>query len=154
MFVIELPADAGDGVEVATPGESASLLPQGKGERILLVDDEQAVLTMSKGMLEAYNYRVTVARDGLEALSIHREQKGAFDLVITDTMMPGMDGPTLIRYLNRTEPSLKVIAITGLADPVPPATGTGNVVGTVRKPYEGIDLLRLVASALAVVPSA
>jgi len=147
-FVVTLPACVGETSDAPKASAEESWVPKGNGERILLVDDEQAILTMSKGILEAYHYRVTVARDGLEALSIHRGQKGAFDLVITDTMMPGMDGPTLIRYLKRVEPALKVIAISGLAETASSLTDSDLLVGTLRKPYEGSDLLRLVGRAL------
>lgn len=148
-FLIELPADIGDNSPSDQVAGGTSSTPKGKGERILLVDDEQAVLTMSKGLLEAFNYRVTVARDGLEALSIHREQRGAFDMVITDTMMPGMDGPALIRYLKRSDPELKVIAISGLADSSSLLAAPENLAGRLQKPYEGQELLSLVSSVLS-----
>lgn len=123
--------------------------PKGRGQRILLVDDEQAVLTMSMGVLQAYDYHVTVAVDGLEALALHRRQAEPFDLVITDNMMPGMDGLTLMRHLNRVAPKLKVIVISGMAEAAPMNSESPNLAATLRKPYEGSELLRVVGEVLA-----
>lgn len=120
--------------------------PKGSGQHILLADDEQAILLMTKGTLEAYDYRVTVARDGLEALSLYREQPAAFDLVITDSMMPLMDGPNLIRRLKQLNPAARIISISGLAEV---AADPGTVAASLRKPYEGPELLRVIAEVLA-----
>ncbi|HSH15615.1 MAG TPA: PAS domain S-box protein [Verrucomicrobiae bacterium] len=123
---------------------------KGNGEHILLVDDEQAILLMTKGTLEAFNYRVTVARDGLEALSLYRQATDRFDLVITDSMMPEMDGPTLTRYLHRLDPKVRVVAISGLAE-VGAFSGLdgGPVVAALRKPYEGSHLLMILGNIFA-----
>jgi CheY-like chemotaxis protein len=147
-FRVLLPAGASDVDPLRSVVEEPPP-PKGSGERILLVDDEQAVLTMSQGILEAFNYRVTVARDGIEALAVHRREPDAFDLLVTDTMMPGMDGPTLIRYLKRLDPGLKVIAVSGLAEPLSPADVSELLVATLRKPYEGTELLRCIGRVLA-----
>lgn len=123
---------------------------RGNGERILLVDDEQAVLLMTKGTLEAYNYQVTVARNGLEALTTYRREGGGFDLVITDSMMPSMDGRTLTRYLHAMNPAVKVVAISGLAESDTfSAAQPGVVKASLRKPYEGSELLLIIQKVLS-----
>ena len=147
-FRVFLPACPKD--PVATTRPRAATPPRGDGERILLVDDEQAVLLMTKETLEACNYRVTVARDGLEALSIYRQRTEPFDLVITDSMMPSMDGPTLTRMLHRLDPDVKIVAISGLAESlVVPDPSGGPVVASLRKPYEGSQLLVSIGEVFA-----
>jgi PAS domain S-box-containing protein len=147
-FQVRLPACTDKPVAATEP--EAPKPPKGNGEHILLVDDEQAVLLMTKGTLEAFNYRVTVARDGLEALSLYRQATDRFDLVITDSMMPEMDGPTLTRYLHRMDPKVRVVAISGLAE-VDAFAGLdgGPVVAALRKPYEGSHLLTIMGNVFA-----
>jgi len=122
--------------------------PKGNGQHILLVDDEQAILLMTQATLEAFNYRVTVARDGLEALSLFRQQPASFDLVITDSMMPLMDGSNLIRYLHRLDHRVKVISISGTAGATEIMADSKPVVASLRKPYEGSQLLMLIGNVL------
>jgi len=65
----------------------------GKGQQVLLVDDELAILEIAKETLETFNYRVLTARDGVEAVTLYRQRKGEINIVVTDLMMPIMDGP-------------------------------------------------------------
>jgi len=90
-------------------------LPRGSGEAVLIVDDEPEIISGMTTAMEQQNYRVLVAKNGFEALAvIHRHGK-AIDLVVTDVMMPEMDGVELIRELRRVHPRLKIIASSGLA---------------------------------------
>ena len=86
----------------------------GRGEQILVVDDEIAILEMTRESLEAFNYRVLMAKNGAEAVATYKEHRGEIQAVITDMMMPIMDGPTSIQALQRLDPGVKVIGISGL----------------------------------------
>ena len=89
-------------------------LPRGHGELILVVDDEAAIRDSSKTILETYNYKVLTARDGIEAIAIYSEHQDEIDLVLMDIMMPSMDGKVAIRTLQKINPQVKIIAVSGL----------------------------------------
>jgi two-component system cell cycle sensor histidine kinase/response regulator CckA len=77
---------------------------------ILLVEDEEAVRRGGKRMLETRGYTVHEAGSGVEALEIMEELDGKVDIVVSDVVMPEMDGPTLLRELRKTYPDLKFIS--------------------------------------------
>jgi len=97
------------------PAESAKATPQSTPSAcILLVDDEDAILAVTRRGLEKSGHRVLTATDGAEAISVYAEHRADIDLVITDMMMPVMDGPVLIASLRRITPKLPIIATSGL----------------------------------------
>ncbi len=83
---------------------------------VLLVEDEEAVRRGGKRMLETRGYTVHEAGSGVEALDIMEELNGAVDIVVSDVVMPEMDGPTLLRELRKTYPDLKFIFVSGYAE--------------------------------------
>lgn len=85
-------------------------------ERILLVEDEESVRAFSAKALESAGYKVFQAASGLEALEVFEEIEGKIDLLISDVVMPEMDGPTLLREIRKQMPDLKVILVSGYAD--------------------------------------
>ncbi|WP_051679294.1 PAS domain-containing sensor histidine kinase [Xanthobacter sp. 91] len=87
----------------------------GQGRRVLLVEDEDAVRAFASRALANRGYEVLAAASGVEALELI-EREGKVDLVISDVVMPEMDGPTLLRELRSREPGLKVIFISGYAE--------------------------------------
>jgi two-component system, cell cycle sensor histidine kinase and response regulator CckA len=84
--------------------------------KILLVEDEEAVRAFAGRALEARGYKVFQAASGSEALDIFNDMREPVDLVISDVVMPGMDGPTLMRELRRKQPDLKIIFVSGYAE--------------------------------------
>ena len=98
-----------------TPAARKSLAKpeQGRGEQILVVDDEIAIIEITCTTLNAYNYRALTASDGLEALEVFSRLHAEIDLVVTDMMMPGMDGMTLVNALREIDPNVQVIAVSG-----------------------------------------
>ncbi len=84
--------------------------------RILLVEDEEAVRAFAGRALEARGYTVYQAASGQEALDLIAGLSEPVDLVISDVVMPGMDGPTLLRELRRRQPDLKIIFVSGYAE--------------------------------------
>ena len=89
---------------------------RGKQELILIVDDEAAIRHALNLALESSNYRVLLAANGREAVSLFLANRQSVRLVLTDIMMPGMNGAALIRTLRALEPRLHVVALSGLHD--------------------------------------
>lgn len=110
-FFIYLPVSS-EGAAQAEPNPT-SPTPKGRGERILLVDDEPSARLVTRKILENNGYRILEARNGAEALAIFKPDPTRVQLVITDLMMPGMDGVALIRALRELDPHVKTMAITG-----------------------------------------
>ncbi len=85
-------------------------------ETILVVEDEESVRRLVKALLERLGYSVLEARDGEDALAIWREQSRRIDLVVTDVVMPRLDGPSFIAQIRATHPATRVIYLSGYAD--------------------------------------
>ena len=83
---------------------------------ILLVEDEDSVRTFTKKALELSGYNITEAYDGISALRYVNEEKNNYDLVITDVMMPEMDGPTLASEIKKNNPQQKILFISGYTE--------------------------------------
>jgi len=103
------------------PGNAVSLnekreIPAGRGQLIMVVDDELFVRRITQQTLEACGYRVILACDGAEAVALFAGHKEHIAAVITDMMMPVMDGPATIQVLRRLRPDLPIIAASGLSD--------------------------------------
>jgi PAS domain S-box-containing protein len=86
------------------------------GERLLLVEDEPAVRLMASRALQQYGYQVIEAGDGREALRLLEGSERPINLVVTDVVMPGMDGPELARRAQRLRPGLPVLFMSGYTD--------------------------------------
>ena len=85
-------------------------------ERILLVEDEESVRAFSARALRATGYEVFEADGGEEALEVLEDLDFKIDLMISDVVMPEMDGPSLLRHVRETMPNLKVIFVSGYAE--------------------------------------
>ncbi|WP_244635793.1 cell cycle histidine kinase CckA [Chthonobacter albigriseus] len=83
---------------------------------ILLVEDEEAVRAFAARALQSRGYTVHEAGSGTEALEVMEHAGGHIDLVVSDVVMPEMDGPTLLRELRKTRPDLKIIFVSGYAE--------------------------------------
>ncbi|PHR19747.1 MAG: hybrid sensor histidine kinase/response regulator [Hoeflea sp.] len=97
---------ASDGPEDLTGGSAV----------VLLVEDEEAVRRGGKRMLEARGYEVHEAGTGVEALEVLAELEGKVDIVVSDVVMPEMDGPTLLTELRKDYPDMKFIFVSGYAE--------------------------------------
>ena len=95
-FHIHLPAASAPEVDV-TAEMSPEILPQGRGELVLVADDEAAILEITKATLEFHGYRVLTARDGADAVALFCRHQHEIDLFLTDVNMPYLDGPGAIR---------------------------------------------------------
>jgi len=112
-FRLYFPAREESGVDGEAERLGAELL-RGQGEVILVVDDESSVREITKQTLQTFGYRVVTARDGADAVAIYAQRGDEIDLVLTDMVMPIMDGPATIRALKRMDPAVRIIAASGL----------------------------------------
>ena len=87
------------------------------GETILVVEDEEAVRQFTETLLEEMGYRVLVAENGEHALHVSQEYAGQIDLLLTDVVMPGIQGPQLARELLVTRPGMPILYVSGYTDP-------------------------------------
>ncbi len=114
-FRIYLPRYAGviEKAATAAPKPAADLTGSGI---ILLVEDEPDVRSLNARALTQRGYTVLTAANGIEAIEVFEARHGAVDLVVSDVMMPEMDGPTLARELRQRNPALKIIFVSGYAE--------------------------------------
>jgi len=114
---------------------------------ILLVDDEEIIRNSLAKELSEEHFAVTTVSSGREAISaLHDAQ---YDLVITDLMMPGMDGAELVSALRRSDPRLPILGMTGLTDPAA-FEGTDNppLSALLTKPFTREKLLTALGEVL------
>jgi two-component system cell cycle sensor histidine kinase/response regulator CckA len=114
-FQVLLPLAKGDTAVHSCASEAAT---PGSGERILLVDDERAVVNMSREILQQLGYQVSAESDSREALQLFRNDPHKFDLVITDMAMPKMTGKELATQLKAVRPDIPIILCTGFTDAI------------------------------------
>jgi PAS domain S-box-containing protein len=124
-------------------------LPRGNGETILVVDDEASILNISSRTLKAFGYQVITAEDGADAVAKYSQHRDEIAVVLTDMMMPVMDGPATIRALQKLNSTVKIIAASGLNvdRSVAKATAAG-VKHFLPKPYTGSALLKTLRAIL------
>jgi two-component system cell cycle sensor histidine kinase/response regulator CckA len=113
-FTIYLPVHHGDPA-VAAPVKAPPPSTWAGGGSILLVEDEDTVRVVAERALTRQGYKVTPARDGEEGLELV-QQGGVFDLVVSDVVMPSMDGPAMAREIRKLAPELPVLFMSGYAE--------------------------------------
>jgi CheY-like chemotaxis protein len=147
VFKIYLPR-VDEPVEQSRPTESAPGLYRGT-EIVLLVEDEDSVRTLTRSLLEEGGYTVIEASRGTHALEIAERYSGQIHLLLTDVVMPGMNGRALAQKMTAVHPKLKVLYVSGYA-------GSLSIHGElldagaplVQKPFSRASLLRKLREAL------
>lgn len=142
-FQVFLPAIEGE-VSLKTVEKA---MPRGKGELILIVDDEASIREITQTSLENYNYRTILASDGLEAIAVYRENQQEISVVLMDMMMPNLDGVSAMRALQKINPGVKIIGTSGLLANRKLAL-EANVKTFLLKPYTIAQLLQILAEIL------
>ncbi|HTB79424.1 MAG TPA: response regulator [Opitutaceae bacterium] len=147
-FKIYLPADPAYRPAEIVPLVVASL-PRGGNELVLVVDDEFSIRDITQQTLEIFGYRVITASDGAEAIALYAKQAQQIALVLTDMMMPIMDGAATIQVLMRINPAVKIIVASGIdsGENVDKAASAG-VHDFLPKPYTAETLLKLFREVL------
>jgi two-component system cell cycle sensor histidine kinase/response regulator CckA len=116
----------------------------GGTQTILMIDDEELLLTMGEMVLSSFGYRVLTANGGAKALEIFRDHSDKIDLVITDLVMPKMSGREVIEKLRVLSPKLRIICSSGYLRALNPEDEELYL----QKPFTSLDLLRKVKEAL------
>ena len=110
-FTIYLPASARE-VDADVRNVPATV-QKGHDETVLLIDDEEMIIDVGRGLLAELGYTVLVARSGSEALEVYRQNAGRIDIVIMDMIMPGLGGGETFDRLKRINPNVKVLLASG-----------------------------------------
>ncbi|MBI5772030.1 MAG: PAS domain S-box protein [Verrucomicrobia bacterium] len=142
-FTVFLPAKQSAVVDEAGATQAEQI--SGRGELILLVDDETAIRVVAEKAFLKANYRVVVAGNGAEALAAFSRAAGEVRVVVSDMMMPVMDGPQLVHALRQLDPDIPVLAISGLRDARAELQKRhGRRLRFLQKPFLLDDALRVV----------
>lgn len=152
VFQVALPRFAEEGaLEPAGSVEDIPLRDLTGAGRILLVEDEDPVRLFGARALRNKGYDVLEASSGEEALEIIAREQGRLDLLITDVVMPRMDGPALIRAVRQDHPDLRVICISGYAEDRlrQNMAETDSSIGFLPKPFTLKQLASAVKDAFA-----
>jgi len=136
--------------QLVTPAKDSSTSQISMGtETILVVENEEALLELTSDLLSRSGYKVLSARDGLEAIKIARLFDGSIHLLLTDIMMPKLNGAALARRVTRLHPGIRVLFMTGHAEPdatlhenMPPESEC------LQKPFHRDALIRKVRQTL------
>jgi excisionase family DNA binding protein len=132
----------------ALPGVPAAASKEGR-QRVLVVDDEASIRDLLSKTLALAEYVVDTAPDGASALDRLRETRGAYDLMIADLRMPGMDGLTLIREAKQINANIPIIIITGFSTESSAIEAVNlGVAGYLTKPFRVPQVLAAAAKAL------
>ena len=122
---------------------------RGHGETILVVDDEESILTITSETLQTFGFRVLTATDGAEAVAVYLQNRDDIAIVLTDMSMPIMDGAALIRALNLINPAVKIIAASGLnANAAMTKAAETGIKHFLTKPYTAATLLKTLSAQL------
>jgi PAS domain S-box-containing protein len=142
-FDIYLPLTAPPVAEAAPPLTFAPTAPVRGAERVLIVEDEPMVRALVSHVLAGQGYDVRTASNGDEALALAEHEGGTVDLLISDVVMPGLNGVELARRLRARWPGLQVLMMTGYSDTklLEPGGGVADASHLLAKPFTPQDLL-------------
>lgn len=152
-FTVYFPVDGAAIVPPEGNEAAPSRIPRGRGELVLVVDDELAIREVVRRTLERYGYRVRVATNGADGVAAFVEARGEVQLVLSDMAMPLLDGPSMVRALRAIQPSIRIIGSSGLTaiDDSQGAKEIG-VQRWVPKPYTAEELLTAIREELDAGP--
>jgi len=140
---LQQPTEAAEDISAVEP------LPTVHGETLLVVEDEETVLALTLRMLENLQYQVLSAKNPTEGLAQARQHREKIALLLTDTVMPGMNGRQLAEQLQQENPKLKVLFMSGYTAEVIAHQGIlEEDVHFLQKPFSERDLAQKVREAL------
>jgi two-component system, cell cycle sensor histidine kinase and response regulator CckA len=149
-FRVILPFAGQPAAEPPTEAPADRPAPVASGALVLVVDDEPLVREVMARTLQAYGFSTLAACDGAEALALYARDPDAVAVVLTDMTMPGMDGAALIHALRQLDPTLPIVAASGIAANGLRARAAGlGVQGFLPKPFGTEELVAAIRRALA-----
>src|SRR5579872_2348808 len=144
-FKIYLPS-ADHKLGMAPEARTEALPPRREGLTILLAEDDALMRRLTRKMLEEHGYKVLEAVDGESALEVVRSEP--IDLILTDVVMKGMNGPELVLRLMDSHPSMKVVYMSGYTGELIANQGVEGSIRLLEKPFTRADLLKTVDAVL------
>jgi PAS domain S-box-containing protein len=149
-FRIFVPAGSTSAPPPQVAADAPALLPRGKGEMVLVIDDEEPIRRIARRILEAFGYRVLLAADGAEAVALYAKHQHEVAVVLTDMMMPGMDGRATIQALLQLNPEALIVAASGfLGNDQLSGAAAPIVKHFLAKPYTAETLLSAISTVLS-----
>ena len=141
---------AGSELPSHAPGAPRVLAPGARRGRILFVDDEERICQVGAQMLDSLGYDVTTHLSGRAAIEELRSSPGQYDALVTDLLMPDMDGRALSREALAVHPELPIVLTTGQREqPTPEQLDAEGIDALLVKPYRKSDLARVLGELLA-----
>ena len=148
QFTLHLPALDAAAAEPVVHDERG--MPEGRGELVMVVDDEREIREMIGRALTAFGYRALLAEDGAEAVALFARSAGEISVVVLDMTMPVMDGLATAKALKRLNPSIRLIGSSGLPGQRKLAGAEeAGFLSFLPKPYTADHLLQALAAALS-----
>jgi CheY-like chemotaxis protein len=149
-FRIDWPEAAINPHRADLPDEIAPLAPSGGGKVVLLLDDRPDIVALVSSILTNHGYHVLQADSAQRALEIAANREEPIDLLLTDVIMPGLDGTEVSRRLTSQRPGLQTLFMTAYSDDMLSSLGIeAGPVDVVLKPFQPHEILARVAAALA-----
>ncbi|MEM1096193.1 MAG: ATP-binding protein [Bacteroidota bacterium] len=134
-----------EGERVETGVNKARVQIEGRSRSILVIDDEESIREVLAEVLEACGFTVLTAQDGTEGVALLAEHRHAVVLIITDMMMPYMDGPSTLRVIRRIKPDVLVIAMSGVLRDLQTDMRKLDVAAYLPKPFSTQQLMDVLA---------
>ena len=129
--------------------DSRERIPAGNGETVLVVEDEITIMELLESMLEQLGYQVLVKSSPLEALEMVQARTGRIDLLITDVIMPEMNGRDLAEQISEMYPEIRLLFMSGYpADVIAEQGVLDQGVQFIQKPFSMQDIARKVHETL------
>ena len=146
-FKIYLPS-AAHKLGKESESHAEGLPPRRENVEVLLVEDDAIMRQMTRRMLEEHGYRVLEAQDGKSALEVIGTNHATIDLVLTDVVMKGMNGPELVLRLIESHPAMKVVYMSGYTGELVANQGVDSGIRLLEKPFTRAELLKTMDEAL------
>lgn len=147
-FKVVFPAVEDDELEALEDERTDAAQPTDREETVLLCEDDELVRSVSETALRSAGYRVLSAALPEEAITLFRSHRDEVDMLLTDTVMPGMNGPGLAKELLSDKPGLKVLFVSGYTSGAVEAEDFGGETEFLQKPYNITTLLSRVRNML------
>jgi CheY-like chemotaxis protein len=133
--------------------EDAAAMPRGRRERILVVDDEESLVTLVCETLEDLDYATVAFTSSEDAIEAFRSDPANFDLVISDERMPGLSGSSIVQEMRRIRRSIPILIVSGYAGGIVTSRAyNAGATEVLRKPLSARDLAASVSRALQNAP--
>ena len=133
----------------AESSDAAADSYDGKGQLVLVVDDESAIREIAKESLETYNYRVMLASDGIEAIDLYAQNHRSIAIVLIDMMMPNLNTRSTIHALQQINPQVQIVVMSGSYLNLEAMVHTQQVSAFLTKPFTAINMLQTLESIQA-----